>query len=291
MVIWFWYSLVAAVMGGAGCAWVLSGVHAPSVRTWRRRLSTVNLISASLLLIAVGARLWSQTTQAFGGDQPMSTLLLRVIVTETPWGRGWTWQALGSVLCLTGAVLVRRNNAQWPLLLTAAVFTAFATSFTGHAVGMNEGVWITVFAQGTHVIAAGLWLGTLAALLIVTFDDVDADGVTGTFRLALQRFSTVAQPAVALLVLAGAVATWRHVGSLANMATPYGFVLALKVAAFAGAAACGFHNWRRLTPQLGLRRSALPRMWRLAGLEVSLGIVALALTAIIGTLPMPGHDH
>ncbi len=291
MVIWLWYTLVVAVMGGAACTWVLAGVHAPAVRTWRRRLATVNLVSASLLIVAVGARLWSQTTQAFDGDQPISTLLLRVIVTETPWGRGWTWQALGAVLCLVGTILVRRSHAQWPLLMTAALFTAFATSFTGHAVGMNEGVWITVLAQGTHVIAAGLWLGTLAALLLVTFDDVDADGVTEAFQLALQRFSRLAQPAVAVLVVAGAIATWRHVGTFANMATPYGFVLALKVAAFAAAAACGFYNWQRLTPQLGVRRSALPRMWRLAGLEVSLGVVALALTAIIGTLPMPGHDH
>jgi len=291
MLTWAWHSAVIAVTGLAGSAWVLAGVSAPVARQWHRRVLTAATIAAAALVLAVLARLWLQTFEAFGGDEPLSWLLVRVIVTETRWGWGWTWQALGAGLCLVTALMARRNTAHWPLLLASAVATAFATSVTGHAVGMDDHVWITVVAQGTHVIAAGLWIGTLGGLLMVTYDAGEEEPDTEAFADAFTRFSRLAQPAVALLVAGGLVATWRHVGAVSNLATPYGVVLGLKVAAFVGAALCGLYNWRVLGPRLRTQPRAAAALSRVALVEVTLGAIAIALTSIIGTLPMPGHDH
>jgi putative copper resistance protein D len=291
MIVWAWYMAVMAVAGMAGGAWVLSGVSSSVARVWERRLGILAIVAAMVLVVTVGARLWQQTYQAFGGDQPLTWLLVRVIVTETPWGAGWTWQAFGALLCLASALSVRRAFWRWPLFLTVALPTAFATSLTGHAVGMEDGVWITVLAQGAHVVAAALWLGTLAAILVVSSDEIDGGGSVEEFAEAVDRFSRIAQPAVLLLVAGGLIATWRHVGAIENLATPYGTVLGLKVAAFVGAAACGLYNWRWLSPTLRTTPGAAISLRRVAWCEVSFGTVAVALTAVLGTLPMPGHDH
>lgn len=291
MIIGTWYATVVAFTGAAGCAWVLSGVLWPVADRWKRRLGTFAVVLASALVLAVAARLWSQTHRAFGDNQPLTWLLVRVIVMETPWGSGWMWQATGAVSCLIATGWARRTFSRWPVVVTAAVATAFATSFTGHAVGMDEGRWMTVLAHGVHVVAAGLWLGTLATLLLVTRGVPAGANGLAAFAAAITRFSPLARAAAAVLVIGGVVAAWRHVGTFANLATPYGLVLSGKVAAFAGAAFCGWYNWRRVTPALQTHERAVSTLRRVAWTEVGLGVAAIALTAALGTLPMPGHDH
>jgi putative copper export protein len=121
-------------------------------------------------------------------------------------------------------------------------------------------------------------------------DDADAsDGAA--FADVIDRFSPMALGAVAVLVTAGLVATWRHVGAPANMLSPYGLVLGLKIGAFVAAAVCGWINWRSARPALHTSGAAQRRLRRLAWLEISFGTIAVALTAVLGLLSMPGHDH
>lgn len=296
MLVWAWYVVVLANVGTAGSFWVLdSAGRSAQTAVWRRRLTTVGVAVATSVLVATAARLWAQTYQAFGGDQPLTWLLVRVIVTETPWGRGWTWQALGALLCVATAVTLRRRWHWWPLFAVSAVATGFFTALNGHAVGMETGVWITVLAHGTHVVAAGLWLGTLALVLMTTSEEVpegDAASSDGAaFAEVIDRFSPLALGAVGVLVVAGLTATWRHVGTPANMVSPYGLVLGLKIAAFVAAAVCGWINWRVGRPTLRSFGGAQRRLRRLAWLEITFGTIAVALTAVLGLLSMPGHEH
>lgn len=296
MLIWAWYLVVLANVGTAGCLWLFDrSAQTALTAVWRRRLTTTATVIAALVVTASAARLWAQTYQAFGGDQPLTWLLVRVIVTETPWGRGWTWQALGALLCVVTALTLRRRWHWWPLFVVSAVATGFFTALNGHAVGMETGVWITVLAHGTHVVAAGLWLGTLALLLMVTSPEApinDGESSEGAaFVDLIDRFSPMALSAVGALVTAGLVATWRHVGTPANMVSPYGLVLGLKIGAFVAAAVCGWINWRSVRPTLRFSGAAQRRLRRLAWLEITFGTIAVALTAVLGLLSMPGHDH
>lgn len=245
-----------------------------------------------LLLAVVAARLWSQTNDAFGGNGPLTFADAQIILFETPWGNGWLWQAGASVCTFLAFIAWRWRWAAWPVAAACASATAFVTALTGHAVGMEDQVWITVLAHGLHVIAAGWWIGALAIILLVTTGaDFERD-VQARLSLAqvVTRFSPIAIVAVSVLATAGLVATWRHVlvpAGLQGFASPYGLALAAKVAAFAGAALCGLYNWRVLTPAIEASPDATRQFRIVAWLEVSLGVLAIVLTALLGTLSMP----
>jgi putative copper resistance protein D len=290
VITWAWYTAILLVVGttaaGRACA------EAP---LWPRRITTAALGFSLLLIAIVAARLWSQTNDAFGADGPLTLEHVQVIVFETPWGSGWMWQAGGSLCTLLAVVAWRSRWDAWPAAALCASAMAFVTALTGHAMGMEEQTWITILAHGLHVIAAGWWLGALAIILLVTSRaDFERD-VQARLSLAqvVTRFSPIAVAAVALLVAAGLVATWRHVieqAGLGGFASPYGLALLAKVAAFAGAALCGLYNWRVLTPLIEASPDATRQFRIVAWLEVSLGVVALVLTALLGTLSMPERD-
>lgn len=295
MITWAWYTAILLVVGttaaGRACA------EAP---IWPRRITSA-AVGFSLLLVAIVAwRLWAQTHDAFGSDGPLTLEQARIIIVDTPWGGGWLWQAGASVCACIAMCVWRSRWSAWPLAATCASAAAFVTALTGHAVGMEEQTWITVVAHGLHVIAAGWWLGALAIILIVTSGADYSRDVQARLSLAqvVARFSPIAITAVTLLVGAGLVATWRHViqqAGLDGFASPYGLALAAKVGAFAGAAICGLYNWRVLTPLIASSPDATRQFRITAGLEVALGVAALVLTALLGTLSMPepatGADH
>ena len=287
MITWAWYTAVLLVVGataaGRACA------EAP---LWPRRITAMALVFSLLLLAIVTGRLWSQTNDAFGGDGALTIEHARIILFDTPWGGGWMWQAGASLCTFLAVVAWRWRWAAWPVAAACASTTAFVTALTGHAVGMEEQAWITVLAHGLHVIAAGWWIGALAIILLVTSGpDVERD-VQARLSLAqvVSRFSPIAIAAVSLLVTAGLVATWRHViaqAGFGGFASPYGLALAAKIAAFAGAALCGLYNWRVLTPAIETSPDATRQFRIVAWLEVSLGVVAIVLTVLLGTLSMP----
>lgn len=284
MLTWAWYTAILLVVGSTSAAYACA--NAPR---WPRRLTAVALFSSLLLVLIVGARLWSQTYDAFGGDQPLELAHARVILFETPWGGGWLWQAGATALTCLVVMAWRWRWSLWPLAALSASITAFTTALTGHAVGMVDQVWITVPAHGLHVIAAGWWIGALAIILLVTAGSDFERDTSARVALAgvIDRFSPVAIGAVTTLVVAGGVATWQHVGSVAGFASPYGLALAGKIAAFCGAGLCGLYNWRVLRPQLSSSADAARQLRTMAWLEVSLGVIALILTALVGTLSMP----
>ena len=57
------------------------------------RVTALALVAVTTLGLMTAVRLWSQTFDAFGGDQPLEWAQAQVILFETPWGGGWRWQA------------------------------------------------------------------------------------------------------------------------------------------------------------------------------------------------------
>lgn len=288
MLTWAWYLAILFLAGATSAAQAFA--DAPR---WLRRLTSAATFAGVLLLVVVGARLWSQTYDAFGGgDDPLLFAHARVILFETPWGAGWMWQAAATLLAAGAVVVWRRRWSWWPLAALSGSIVAFTTALTGHAVGMEEEQWITVLAHGLHVIAASWWIGGLAVILLITVgSDYERDPQARVaLATVIDRFSPIAVGAVALLVTSGAVATWRHVLSPAGVggfASPYGLALLAKIAAFTGAALCGLYNWKVLRPALASSPDAARQLRSMAWLEVSLGVAAIVMTAVLGTLSMP----
>jgi putative copper resistance protein D len=282
-----WYTTILLSVGAVSAGHALA--QAPR---WPRRLTSLALYAVPAMCTMVSWRLWSQTYDAFGGDQPLELAHAQVILFETSWGTGWLWQASASAVTLLLVMAWRQRWSLWPLAAVAATVTAFTTALNGHAMAMEDRVWMTVAAHGLHVVAACWWLGGLAAIQLVTLGaDFDRDPqVRLSLSRVIDRFSPIAVVAVTLLVVAGGVATWRHViepAGIDGFASPYGLAVLGKVAAFGAAGVCGLYNWRVLRPQLAGSPEAARQLRGLASLEIALGLIALVLTALLGTLSMP----
>lgn len=295
MITFAWYLCILLVVGATSAARAFA--QAP---LWPRRLTAVAVGASWMLVGVVLLRLWSQTNDAFGSETGLTFEHAQIILFQTPWGGGWMWQAATALVTFVVVVGWHFRWSLWPVAAACASAAAFTTGLTGHAVGMEDQVWITVLAHGIHVIAAGWWIGALTIVLLITMGSDFQRDVQARIVLAgvIDRFSPVAIVAVTTLVIAGGVATWRHVlvpAGIDGFASPYGLALLAKVGAFCGAALCGLYNWRVLSPALAGSADAARQFRAMAWLEVSLGIVALVLTALLGTLSMPeppgGSQH
>lgn len=284
-----WYASIIVGVGATGAVRVFSGTSADegvSAR-WAQASLKIARIVMPLIVLAVAARLCVQTWQSFGSDQPLFAFAA-VIINETPWGTGWFWQMCASVAAwlLIGVM----SPTRWPVLVAAAAATGLTVGLTGHAAGATEYGGLLVVAHGVHVVAAGLWLGTLLVIMAVTRRPSGAGDARMALSRAIERFSPQAVPSVALLVVSGVVAGWQHVNSLQGLFTPYGFVLIAKVVAFGGAALCGLYNWRVVRSTLGTQDDAILHFRGVATLELVFGLAALVLTSVLTGMPMPDHE-
>jgi putative copper export protein len=280
-----WYASIIVVVGATGAVRVFAGDEVSA--RWARLSLRVARVVMPLMLLAVATRLCVQTWQSFGTDQPLLAFA-GIIINETPWGTGWFWQMCACVAAWLVIGVV--SPARWPVLVAAAAATGLTVGLTGHAAGATEYGTLLVGSHGVHVVAAGLWLGTLGVMIAVTRRAGATAGESGAFARAIDRFSPQAIPSVVLLVVSGAVAAWQHVNAVEALLTPYGFVLIAKVVAFGGAALCGFYNWRVVRPTLGTHQDAVHHLRGMAKLELAFGVAALVLTSLLTSMPMPDHD-
>ena len=164
-----------------------------------------------------------------------------------------------------------------------------------------------VFARGLlaivnplHVLAGGLWLGTLAVLVALLFPVLmrgDAGGYEmgvrpGGSRIdaLVRRFSRLALVSSALLGVTGLINAWRHLGAIdALWTSSYGWALLAKLAVVTVLVGFGFYNWRYATPGLSAG-SGDARLVRASRREVLLGLVVLIVTAVLVSLPAPAEQ-
>jgi putative copper resistance protein D len=138
------------------------------------------------------------------------------------------------------AILASRGRGTFDLnpislcVLSAASLASLAG--VGHTQG-REGIdqFVHAIADGTHLLAAGAWLGGLVPLLaaLALWPHQDARVEINMGRL-LVRFSGMGYIAMALLVGTGAVNSWYLLPSLSRLPdTLYGQVLIVKLGLFA----------------------------------------------------------
>lgn len=210
--------------------------------TDRRQLNRSAVGGGLLVITAACGALIAQGPYAAGAG-PASLLdpdLLRPTLT------GRLGIALEIRIVLTGLVLALpamdrlRPVTSWPSAprrsapggVAAVTLVAVAATYSasGHAAG---GRWIPVAlpADVLHLLAMGVWLGGLAALIrlyVRRGDDAEAVPLTATTR----RFSPVAAWCVGALVVTGVFQAQRQLGGPANLlSTGYGRLLVIKVLA------------------------------------------------------------
>ena len=254
------------------------------------RAAVLGLGAASLLLLAGPIRLAAQALGFVEPGEPVTLALLQTILGETAWGRGWILQLLAGGLATIAFLLARLAPAPgWIMAAVAATAVILATPLTGHATAATRaGDWGYPL-DALHVLGTSTWLGTLVVVLVAGVPGA-RQGERGALTALVMTFSPVALTGFAFTALSGVAMSVRYLdGSVSALWTSaYGQALLLKLGAVAMVVALGAFNWRRLTSRMEEPGGAQRLGWS-AGLELALGVVVLAVTAVLVSLPMPGE--
>jgi copper transport protein len=262
------YALLLFVGGGA-----ILGLR-------ERRLATV-LAAASALLVPVslaGIVFQGADAGGYGLGRALSWDVFSTVV-DTRFGTIWLIRA-----CLAAALVA---VARWRLpafALGAALLGT--TSLAGHASVLGG---LTLAADITHVVAAAVWTGGLAFVVLALLL-ARGDRWTLAARV-VPRFSAVAVGAVAVLLVAGVTNGYLEVRSWHGLfSTTYGQLVIAKAALVLPLLGLGAYNNRYAVPRLRRQiASAVEqrRFLRAAGAELALVIAIVGVTAALVSEPPP----
>lgn len=193
-------------------------------------------------------------------------------------------QAALLVVALIGLLLAAlRRGAGWPLAAFGVIVGSLRAVFTGK--------WASL-VNPIHVLAAGLWIGTLFVLVTAGLSALLRNETTRERRGIIAAdlvngFSPLALTMGAIVVLFGVITAWRHLHILSNLwSTPYGITLIIKLVFVAAVFALGAWNWRRQRPMLGSEPAAAA-IRRSARAELTVAGVVLVITSLLVSLPSP----
>jgi len=284
------YTSLLLLIGANGLRWLLlprceEGLGPVRIRQLEPSLARLALRAALCALGACALRVWTHTVSAFGfADANWDNL--KLIALQSRWGQSWKLQAAAAVIAVIACAAAGRWRAAW-LFETLAVLLFTATiPLLGHAAGDA----LRVGLHGVHILAAGIWLGSLAVTLLLRISNVERDSAARTatrhIRLTiLRQFWPVALPSAATTAVAGLVAAYLYVGTLSNLwTTAYGRMLLLKVALVGAVAGCGFVNWRRLRRTIPNETGSLA----IVLLEAFLAVAVVLVTALLTETGHPG---
>jgi putative copper export protein len=155
--------------------------------------------------------------------------------------------------------------------------------------GVLAGKWERM-VNPVHMLLAGLWLGTLAVLVLAGITTAlrgDRRGRGAAVAEMVNGFSPLALTCGPLLIATGVITALRHLTPFSSLwTTPYGYALLLKLCLVAATFALGAWNWRRQRPQLG-SDAAAGRLLRSSVLELAAALSVLTVTAVLVSLPSP----
>ena len=149
---------------------------------------------------------------------------LALFVTQIGLGQGWLWivilSAATAVFCFT---VINQTALFFVGLLALSPMIPLA--LLGHSAAAS-GHDIAMTSLGLHLVFVAVWLGGLVALVMLR-RTVTPERLT----VIAGRYSTLALIAVIVVVSSGLVNAFVRVGSLTELATPYGTLLVIKAVA------------------------------------------------------------
>lgn len=257
--------------------------------------ANVGALAALALMLAAALRLYTQVAGFADPGETMTMALVRTVLGETAWGRGWITQFLAAGLAFAGFTAARvMPGSGWLLAVAGGSAVVLAAPLTGHAAAAERaGSWGYPL-DALHVLGASTWLGTLLVLVTAGFAatmDLDPGPRERRIEAMISAFSPVALTGAATAIGAGLILAFRYLGGSipALWSSRYGRTLLIKVALLALVMALGAYNWRVQSRRLGdapgsarIRRSSL--------IELVLGTILLAVTALLVSMPMPGEE-
>lgn len=300
---------VSAVGGIAFALLVLprAGLVAAERRTLVRRAATLVRVGALATLVGAGLDLAHQLLAFRDPFVPLRDDL-ELLVGGTLWGRVWSVRIAAALLLLLSSLPITGSagagsggirRLRWAVATVAGATLAVTPALSGHAIGSEALTGFAVAADAAHVLAASVWIGGIAGLLVAAGRPGAASGAaddppeTGAGSLRSDRlaslvdtFSPVALVCGGIVIATGVFQSWLHLGGIEGLDTSYGRALLAKVALATGVFAAGAINWRRVRPLLrsGSARGLLRRS---GSVEFFLAQAVLLATAVLTNLSPP----
>ena len=248
-----------------------------------------------LLLIGSLGRLAAQFA-VFRDPYASLTSELSLLVGSTTWGQAWAWQAVFGIIALFAFIAAGNRSKKfsstlWILAGLAVFVLALTPAFSGHAYGSERWTVALVIGDFVHVMAAGVWLGTL---FVITGTVVVAKGRGVHVPKAdligwIASFSPLALASAAAIGVTGLLASWVHVDQISSMWTsPYGQRLSLKLAVLLIVLGFGAFHWKRAQDRVQASHGS-GRLPLTVAIELVGGLAILFVTAVLVATPMPGE--
>jgi putative copper export protein/methionine-rich copper-binding protein CopC len=244
--------------------------RAGGIEGWRRAAP----LALMLALVAAVEGVVAAATSGAGGDLDLG------LVTATEPGIAALARLV--ILGLTVAAATRARDTAW---IAGGGLALAATAFDGHVASAPNPV-LAGFGQVVHVVSAGLWVGAVLGLAVVS----RWGGVSAV--AAVRRFAPIAVAALAAAVVTGVIAAVREVDGWYFLRwSGYGRAVIVKSALVLLAAGLGGAVWWRARRGTLLLRGEAIAVLGIAGLASLLAALpqgrSQALPAARGNL-LPG---
>ncbi|QKG22039.1 copper resistance D domain-containing protein [Actinomadura verrucosospora] len=253
--------------------WLLAAaVYVPAADAARRCLRAASLSALAWALCTLALAAFS-VSDLFGiGLAGITGGMLRTFLLDLPQGR-----ALVLVFAIAAALwwAARRRAAAGPLLL-GALAGLMPPLFTGHAATGSHHA-LAVYSLAAHIAGASLWIGGLAALVLLAPD------IRDLLPSVVERYSRLALVAFAVVGTSGAVNAWVRLGG-PHLGSRYGALVAAKAVALAALGAMGWWHRRTTIPSLA---SATRPFVRLGSAEIVVMAATMALATGLSRTPPP----
>ncbi|MGW4369715.1 cytochrome c oxidase assembly protein [Nocardia takedensis] len=197
--------------------------------------------------------------------------------------RAWVWTAVFAGVVALGCRVALRHR--WtPVLLVLAVLALMPRAVSGHSAsgGSHD---IATNSLVLHLVAAALWAGGLAALVL----HVRRGG--SHLAVAVRRFSRIATVSFVVMAFSGIVNALVRVPMSALVTSTYGALLLAKSAAFVVVGMLGLRQRRVAMTALGADPDDRRAFTRLATAETIVLVVTVGLAVALGRTPPPPSDR
>lgn len=246
-----------------------------------RVAATAAAFASVAILLAAPARLALQVAQLADPGESWAPIL-RTVLVDTSLGRAMQLQAIWAAAVLMAFTVARVGRARgWSAATIGTLVLAATPALAGHAAAAEHPL-LAQIATTLHVLAAGVWIGTLFHLWRALHC------VSASTVLAMVRsFHPLALIAAGTLGASGAYQAWIALGAPSDLVTtPWGRWLTAKVAVVAVIGLLGQRNWKSAEPRLAAGETGA--LIGSFGRELAFAVLVIALTGILASTATPG---
>lgn len=268
----------------------------------------LRILAWTLAAIFVSGLLGLVLQAALMTGRPVAQVLTVDILSAvlgTQYGRVWLLRH-GLLILLAGVWVALMRSERRPaglyyagFALAACLLAAWAAA-SHAAAGEGGTLALQVSFDALHLLAAGMWIGSLAplVLLLSSWRGSELAWAGTVAREATRRFSWLGIGAVTALSISGFINAWNLVGGIAPLVgTTYGRLLLLKLSLLLPLLAFAAFNLLRLRPRLMATplargqafRKVLAALKRNTRAEIALGVLILMVVAVLGVTPPGVH--